>query len=267
MRTPIRLAATLLKSQIAQSVRGRKAALPLRCIAVPEEAEKHSAHAGPSAVGSKRVKVPASRILWLTGAADPLSRPAIGKFARQLQEHGRTVFLETDGTQLRRRIHEFRPSQRLYLTVRLYGTAPTHDQRMQKEGAFAAAMEGIRAAQLSGFLLCAHLVVEHDKQLHDINHLLEELCTLRLDGMIVTAADDTVDIQRKTAAVARGLLGSRWWAAFSQVVQRSFNLSQAGVASTPAGSSRVGVTAPASNNANKRDAHGASVSSEEVATR
>ncbi len=216
--------------------------------------------------------MPPSPILWLSGVADSsssgtsssdtLSSPGVGKFTRQLRDAGRTVFLETDGTLLRRRIHEFRPDARLYLTVRLYGTPHTHDRRMKRDGAFALAMEGLRAAHLSGFLICAHVVVEHDTRLHEINLLLQQLCIMNLDGMVITAESDASKEQRETAIAARGLIGNAGWASFSRLVQLAIDEPQGGAA-TVAGVQQVATQAP--KNSQARGARDAAVSSEEVA--
>jgi len=266
MRTPLRLAATLLKFRIAGAFRGAKQDLPLRRIFVADEAQKAPAHAGDSAAGNNTIELPASPILWLGGSVDPLSSPVIGKFTRHLRAHGRAVFLETDGTQLRRRIHEFRPDGRLYHTVRLYGTPQTHDLRMQRDGAFALAMEGIRAAQLSGFLISAHVVVENGTQLSEINRLLRQLCAMNLDGMIITAEDDASHAQRETAIAARGLIGNPWWASFSRLAQRAFNEPHRGGVPAPFLRSRaVAAGAETPTGTAVGISHDAAVSGEEVA--
>jgi hypothetical protein len=218
MRTPYRLAATLAKFRISRALPGKKQKLPLQRVLVPSVAEKK---VSPSL--DDHAKLPASPILWLTGTPDSLSSAGIGKYIQRLRDAGRTIFLETDGTQLRRRIHEFRPDAGLYLTVRLYGPPQVHDLRMQKSGAFALAMEGVQAAHLSGFLTCAHLVVERGSQLHEINQLLELLCAVNFDGMIIVAENDASEIQRETASVARSLIGNAWWSSFSRLVQLWFD--------------------------------------------
>jgi len=282
MRTPYRLAGTLARFRLAQALPGTKKKLPLLRIQVPEAVEetakvtvgkvapaakKSSANGGSSTAASKSPKTPPSPILWLTGTAngslpDALSLPAVGKFTRQLRDAGHTVFLETDGTLLRRRIHEFRPDARLYLTVRLYGTPHTHDRRVKRDGAFALAMEGLRAAHLSGFLICTHVVVERDTQLHEVNLLLQQLCSMNLDGMIITAESDASKEQRETAIAARGLIGNSGWASFSRLVQLSFDEPQSGAPTV----AEVQQAAPqAQNDSKARGAHDTTVSSEEVA--
>jgi hypothetical protein len=285
MRTPFRLAATLARFRLAQALPGRKKKLPLLRIPVPESieetakgavgkvahaAKKTSAHDGDFTAKDGALKTPACPILWLTGTADPLSldtlsSPGVGKFTRQLRNAGRTVFLETDGTLLRRRIHEFRPDAWLYLTVRLYGTPHAHDLRMRRSGAFALAMEGLRAAHLSGFLICTHVVVEPDTQLHEINLLLQQLCGMNLDGMIITAESDASKEQRETAIAARGLIGNAGWASFSRLVQLSFDESHRDKPVFAEASATEAAAPKSAANANTRTANDAAISSEEVA--
>jgi hypothetical protein len=158
----------------------------------------------------------------LTGGADPLEHPSIGRRTRELQDTRRFVFLETDGQQLRRRIHEFRPDSRLYITVRLYGTAAAHDARLKKPGAFALAMEGIRAAQLSGYLVCVHLVIDAETKMADVQALLQEVGAFASDGVVITAASSAgarPATVRQFVCAARSLLGNAWWASFSGEVE------------------------------------------------
>jgi molybdenum cofactor biosynthesis enzyme MoaA len=161
--------------------------------------------------------------LWLTGPAELLGFSGIPGLARVLQDPRRTVFLETDGMKLRRRIHEFRPNARLYLTVPLYGLAATRNARMQKEGAFSQAMEGIRAAHLSGFLICAHVVIESATDLGEIAQLLELLRAMKIDGVVITAPEDSSDIDGQKLRAARSLLGNSWWAKFSRLARQSLH--------------------------------------------
>ncbi|MGA2419792.1 MAG: hypothetical protein ABSG69_06875 [Candidatus Acidiferrum sp.] len=192
-----------------------------------------------------------------------MASPSVGSFTRDLQNVGHTVFLVTDGTRLRRRIHEFRPNARLYFTVRLYGMPHTHNRRLGRDGAFTLAIEGIRAAQLSGFFVCANVVVDHDTQLHEISQLLEQLGSVNLDGMIITAENDGNKVQRETAAAARGLIGNSWWASFSRLVQLSFDEPGASVTGGLAPTKNVAL--PRTSDLTARTKQDVQVSSKEVA--
>jgi hypothetical protein len=243
MRTPVRLAATLLKSQIKQTARGKSGASPIyrwnlrfgeeRLMAVsdyPNVEGKHRTRdltkerAVQNAKALRAAPWASYPILWLTGPVDIMGHSATPGLARWLQDSRRIVFVESDGVQLRQRIHSFRPDSRLYLTIRLYGMAERHDGRMQTRGAFAQAMESIRAAQLSGFFVCVHVVMEAATELGETTLLLEHLETMDLDGVIVTAAESSgsADGQVKSQA-AHKLIGNSWWEKFSHLVQLALN--------------------------------------------
>lgn len=221
MRTPFRLAATLLQIRFAEIVGRGKTRLAMCCVAVPQKsAEPISPEQFETNLAGD------APVCWLSGPGEPLAHPSVGKFTRAFQDAGRTVFLETDGTLLRRRIHEFRPDARLYLTVRLYGMRDSHDLRVERDGAFALAMEGVRAAQLSGFLVCAHIPVGGETSLEDVKLLLEHLRKAHVDGVVITSANagaETEEELQKKVAEARNLLGNAWWTAFSRLAERTLH--------------------------------------------
>src|SRR6202166_5384722 len=67
-----------------------------------------------------RVRASSAPVVWI-GGDTPLKHARIGHLAREIVNCGRTVFVEMDGTLLRRRIHEFRPVARLFLVLPLNG--------------------------------------------------------------------------------------------------------------------------------------------------
>jgi hypothetical protein len=235
MRTPIRLALTIFQASIAQILGAEQKYLPVHCIRIPDDRGEAILSAAPVSTRLAEPPLPRRRgarlrapVLWLTGDADPLEHPSIGRLARELQDRRHFVFLETDGQQLRRRIHEFRPDSRLYLTVRLYGTAAAHDVRRKKPGAFALAAEGIRAARLSGYLVCVHVVVDTETKMANIQALLQEVGAFDVDGVVVTAAgsaDAAPAAVRQFVYAARSLLGNPWWASLSGQIDLALGVS------------------------------------------
>src|SRR2546430_8126705 len=85
-------------------------------------------------------------VVWI-GGSEPLLHPEMGQLTRCIAAIGRDVFLETDGALLRRRIHEFRPVSRLFLTIQWNGLERWHDVRAGRAGAFQAALDGMRVAR------------------------------------------------------------------------------------------------------------------------
>src|SRR5215831_15885572 len=150
-----------------------------------------------------------SPIVWI-GGSEPLEQPEIPSQANALASGGRYVFLQTNGQLLRRRIHELHPLPRLFLTVRLDGCETAHDRRAEQAGAFRLALEGIRAARLSGFLICAQMILHADGDTAGLSQLQAQLSSLDLDGFLISAGTSAGDVQRAVAVARQRLLGYRW---------------------------------------------------------
>jgi hypothetical protein len=150
-----------------------------------------------------------SPILWISGA-EPLDYPEVARFTNALAASGRSVFLETSGALLKRRLHEFQPSDRFYFTVRFGGLAPSHDQRNAREGAFAVGLEAIRMARLAGFLTCALLVMDVHTASGELEQLHAEIRKLDIDGFLITRATQPPGLEEAVKQLRRRLLRRRW---------------------------------------------------------
>jgi molybdenum cofactor biosynthesis enzyme MoaA len=128
----------------------------------------------------------AAPVLWI-GGNEPLEHAEVGRVAFALNARLRNVFVHTDGQRLRQRIHEFYPDPRLFLTVELAGREAFHDQITGRPGAFRRVMEGIRAAKLSGFHVCAHVTVMEKTEVCETGELFEFLDRYDVDGFIVSS--------------------------------------------------------------------------------
>jgi hypothetical protein len=111
---------------------------------------------------------------------------------------------------LRRRIHEFQPLPRVFLTVRLGA---------RRTPAFELSVEGIRAARLSGFFTVVHSRVGEDLDKTELDRLRALLTELQVDGWLITAATVSNDAVR-AAREARSLISSWSWRSFSEQVER-----------------------------------------------
>ena len=158
-----------------------------------------------------------SPILWISGA-EPLDYPEVARFTNALAASGRSVFLETSGALLKRRLHEFQPSNRFYFAVRFDGLAPSHDRRNAREGAFAVGLEAIRTARLAGFLTCALLVTHPHIAPGELEQLHAEIRQLDVDGFLITCAALSPELEN-TVKQLRGRLLSRRWALLSDLVE------------------------------------------------
>jgi hypothetical protein len=150
-----------------------------------------------------------SPIVWISGS-EPLDYAEVPRFTNALAASGRSVFLETCGALLKRRLHEFQPSDRFYFTVRFDGLAPVHDQRNACEGAFAAAMEAIRMAGLAGFLTCALLVLHPQTAPGELEQLHAEIRRLDIDGCLIIRAARAPEFEQTVKQLRSRLLSWRW---------------------------------------------------------
>jgi MoaA/NifB/PqqE/SkfB family radical SAM enzyme len=232
-RFPFWLWAELLRGQLAQSLRGSaKQNLILRL-----DPADHGSVSGPPGNGNPPgirtetdilglVEASDAPVVWI-GGSEPLRHSGIGGLARRVVDRGRTVFVETDGFHLRQRIHEFRPVSRLYLTLKFYGLQRSNDMRVRKDWVFRRAIEGIRAAKLSGFLICGHVLVDAETDLDEVKQLKEQLLGMDVDGLLVSAPpggfraeNQEREIAERKLMEARKIVESRGWGAFGRLLER-----------------------------------------------
>jgi hypothetical protein len=207
VRLPARLTTKLAKARIAQIF---NSAPPNPLICCVDSAEV--LHPGSAAPVSREkmhaLTENAAPVIWI-GGSEPLLHAGIGHFVRALLQSGHCIFLETDGTALRRRIHEFQPLRELFLAVRL-SSQPSRDSR--------PAIEGLGAARLSGFFTTIHSPVREDSDLAEFATLRALIAEKDIDGWIITAASPDECVVRK-AAEARRLIRSSFWRQFSKYVE------------------------------------------------
>jgi hypothetical protein len=226
LRFPLRLTADLAKARLAQRLRPEVS--PIQFVDAAELLHHDSNHP----VSHEKIReLVSSRtpVVWM-GGSEPLNHPGTAHLIRAITGSGHFVFLETDGTLLRRRIHEFQPVPRLFLTVRLDPGARLHTTKSLQPSSSELAQEGIRAAQLSGFLICVHVRVRAETELGEVAELIRSSRALDVDGIVATpasgesnsTASEATTMQRKTTE-ARKLIGSKWWESFSRLAEAALN--------------------------------------------
>jgi len=220
MQVPLRLTAEIFKTKMARMLRGDAAASPILRLRAPVSADSEDGAVLAQEENAilARVQASVSPIAWF-GGSEPLLYSGLGHLARRIVDLGRTVFVETDGVLLRKHVFSFRPVAQLFLVVQLNGMESTHDRRAGRAGLWRTAMEGIRAARLSGFMVCAKTKVFEDTTLEEIRKLREATQELDLDGWVITSGVQT-DAVAKIVMESREIVG-RSWADFSRMVELS----------------------------------------------
>ena len=240
MRFPLRLTADLALARFAPKAALSRSAGPIQFVDGAEILHHDSSHP----VSHERIRgINCSRspVVWI-GGSEPLRHPGISHLVRAITQTGHFVFLETDGTLLRRRIHEFQPVPRFFLAVRLEPGTRRNASEGLRPGVFELAAEGMGAARLSGFLICVHARVHAEPELGAMANLIQYAHSTDVDGIVVTAAngasnsaDVGAEAVRQKAAEVRKLIGSVWWESFSCMVGPALN-SQRSVARNVGGS-------------------------------
>lgn len=233
MRFPLGLTADLAIGRARQTLRG-PVSHPLILHLPVLAGSPNSATPLASSDCLSAVRASSAPVVWV-GGPEPLLHPEIGRLARRIVDAGRHVFVETDGALLRRRIHEFRPVSRLFLTVRFGGLEERHDRLAGGTGAFRDAFDGIRTAKLSGFLVCARMALYAGAEAGELKRLREVLVRRDVDGFVVSPLPDPAQVEsarKEDPAVQRRLIearaqfpGRRWrW--FSRLLDESLLAAQ-----------------------------------------
>ena len=233
MKFPLRLTLDLWRGRLISAGTNGKGGAPIFHLPAAWLPELHEdgfegsasgdAHTAADSVRTAaKVKAP---VLWI-GGGEPLEHAEVGRVAFALNARGRNVFVHTDGQQLRQRIHEFRPDERLFLTVELAGREAFHDGAVGKSGAFQRVMDGIRAAKLSGFYVCAHLSVTEKTQPCETGELVEFLDRNDVDGFIVSSGGlrqvASTAAYREKLEELRGFVRCSRWENFSRLLEASY---------------------------------------------
>lgn len=215
VRLPARLTSKFVKARIAQIFNSAPPG-PLLQYVNPADILHPGSGAPVSRKKMRALMENPAPVVWI-GGSEPLLHSGIGHFVRAVAQSGHYVFLETDGTTLRRRIHEFQPLRELFLTVRL-------NSLQGQESALA--VEGLLAARLSGFFTVIHSQVHECSDPTQFTSLPSFIAEKDVDGWLITAASRDEAVVRK-AAEARALSPSSFWRQFSERVEEMLSLTSA----------------------------------------
>jgi hopanoid biosynthesis associated radical SAM protein HpnH len=116
---------------------------------------------------------------------EPLEYPEIPALTREILARGKHLFLYTDGTLIRRRLHMIPPYTNFFWTVKLDGTQHVHDARVGRPGVYSEALDGIKAAKNAGFFVVVTTTIFPDTNVTDVAQLYQKLHSMHVDGYML----------------------------------------------------------------------------------
>jgi hopanoid biosynthesis associated radical SAM protein HpnH len=134
---------------------------------------------------------------------EPFIYPELGRLVGEILDRKKHIYLCTNGMFIRKRLHEFKPSSRLFFNVHLDGLEKTHDLCVERDGVFREAIDGIKAAKDAGFLVCSNTTIFKETDLNEIRDLFDYLSELRVDGFMISPAYSYAAVQSKEIFMSR----------------------------------------------------------------
>ncbi len=134
---------------------------------------------------------------------EPMIYPEIGRLVKEILDRKKHIYLCTNGMFIRKRLHEMKPSSQFFFNVHLDGMEKTHDLCVERDGVFREAIEGIKAAKASGFLVCSNTTIYKETDLREIEELFDYLHHLGVDGYMLSPAYSYSAVQTKDIFMSR----------------------------------------------------------------
>jgi len=134
---------------------------------------------------------------------EPFIYPDLGFLVKRILDRKKHIYLCTNGMFIRKRMHEFKPTSRMFFNVHLDGLEKTHDLCVERDGVFQEAIEGIKAAKKAGFLVCTNTTIFKETDLNEIKELFEYLTKLNVDGFMLSPAYSYAAVQQKEIFMSR----------------------------------------------------------------
>jgi len=117
---------------------------------------------------------------------EPLLYPEMDRLVREILSRNRYIYLCTNGLLLRKRLGQYRPHRRLFLSIHLDGMEKTHDAAVEREGVFREAVEGIKAAKKAGFRVYTNTTIYQETDMEEIAALFQYLGRFGVDGHMLS---------------------------------------------------------------------------------
>ncbi len=156
---------------------------------------------------------------------EPMIYPGIGELVAKIVERKRSVILCTNGMFTRKKIADFKPSNRFFFNIHLDGMRKSHDIAVERDGVFDAAIDGIRAAKAAGFLVCTNTTVFTETDMAELDELFAFLTSLEVDGFMISPGYEYSAVQVKEIFLTRDAIRTKFRAAEAMFRKYKFNTS------------------------------------------
>lgn len=141
---------------------------------------------------------------------EPLIYKEIGRLTEELLKRKKHVILCTNGMYLRKRIGDFKPTERFTFNVHLDGMKKSHDLAVERDGVFDAAIDGIKCAKEHGFRVVTNTTVYLETDMKEIEALFEHLATLGVDGHTISPGYSYSAVQTKEIFMDRVMVRDKF---------------------------------------------------------
>jgi hopanoid biosynthesis associated radical SAM protein HpnH len=117
---------------------------------------------------------------------EPMIYPGIGELTAKILERKKVVYLCTNGMFIRKKIGDFKPSNRFFFNVHLDGMRKSHDLAVEREGVFDQAIDGIKVAKAAGHMVCTNTTVFNETEMGELDAMFAYLTELGVDGFMIS---------------------------------------------------------------------------------
>ena len=141
---------------------------------------------------------------------EPLEYSDIQLLTREILARGKHLFLCTDGTLIRSRLHMIQPFTNFFWNVKLDGTQEVHDMRCGRPGVFVETLDGVKAAKNAGFFVVVTTTVYPDTDVHDVERLFQRLHAMHVDGYMFAPEYSGKKLCRDSSATYHSCMHQRF---------------------------------------------------------
>lgn len=156
---------------------------------------------------------------------EPMIYPGIGELTAKILERKKAVYLCTNGMFIRKKIDQFKPSNKFFFNVHLDGLRETHDLAVERKGVFDQAIDGIKCAKENGFMVCTNTTVFKETDMNELDDLFAHLTELGVDGFMISPGYEYSAVETKEIFLTREMIRDKFRAAEAMFKKYRFNSS------------------------------------------